>query len=186
SRYTGIRRNGFNSEIQLVQLWELRDVKSGAVCCTPWSADRCNVIVRDRVDIQGCIAAYKGKTVREIEVAEARSRIISRKLFPWSGIARIEEALKKSVQCYRSMPSASEDNGPLETEFKVHGRTERKHLGMHPRTIWRSMALEAADKKVISHWAYQLRKEKDVQWFDSIDSKRINVFGIVGPSHCAA
>src|SRR6185312_10735364 len=70
SRYTGIRRNGFNSEIQLVQLWELRDVKSGAVCCTPWSADRCNVIVRDRVDIQGCIASYKGKTVREIEVAE--------------------------------------------------------------------------------------------------------------------
>src|SRR5580698_11066825 len=114
-----IGRHRLHSEIEPVQLRDLRNIQSRPIRRASRSADGRHIVMRDRIHIERHIAAQVGQSVRSIEVAEPRTWVIAPRLFLLSAIVRIEKAVKERMQSYGCMVGSAPDDGPLKPELEI-------------------------------------------------------------------
>src|ERR1019366_7187330 len=81
---------------------------------------------------------------------------------------------------------AAPDHAAFESKFQVLGRPEADLLNMYPGVDRIGMAGQRSNQKVIAEGACNIRKARNVQRFDSVDSERVDIFGVVGIGHASA
>src|ERR1017187_9660515 len=84
------------------------------------------------------------------------------------------------------MTLAAPDHGSFEPKFEILCGPEADLLNVHPGIIRRYVTFERSNQEVVAERACEIREPRDMQRLNSVDAKRIDVFGIVGVSHSAA
>src|SRR6516225_9372657 len=97
------------------------------------SVDRRNVVVDLAIGVECEPVTNPGKSIGEIECAEAGAWIFATELFCSGNPRDTKEAFQKGMDCDRHVTLAAPDDGALKAEFQIFGRLEAYLLDMDPR-----------------------------------------------------
>ena len=155
-------------------------IEAGAPGGAARRVDGGDVVVHFAIGVEGEPVAQVGQAIGEVERSETRAGIVAAEFLSPRNVGEAEEAFQKAMQRDGDVSLAAPDDGALETEFEIFGWAEADFFDVDPRVVGLSVALERADEKVVAERAGEIGETGNVQRFDAIDAKRIDILSVVG------